>query len=75
MSVLVFADIAYTPGPILGAVDPGQAIAALGAILLMVIALAAIVHGAETRIARLEPDAMLLLAAYGAMLVLVALRS
>jgi len=75
MSVLVFADIAYTPGPILGAVDPGQAIAGLGAILLMVIALAAIVHGAETRIARLEPDAMLLLGAYGAMLVLVALRS
>lgn len=75
MSVLFFADLAYTPGPILGAIAPGQALAGVGAIMLMAMALAAIVHGAETRIARFEPDALLLLAAYGALLALVVVRS
>jgi hypothetical protein len=32
--------------------------------LLMSLALAAIVHGTETRVARLEPDAVLLLLVY-----------
>ncbi len=64
MTIMLFADIAYTPGPILAAVDPSQAVAGVGAILLMGLSLAAIVHGKETRIQRLEPDAALLLVVY-----------
>lgn len=68
MVALVFADAAYRPGPILASIDPAQAVAGVGAILLMSLALAAIVHGTETRVARLEPDAVLLLLAFaGAM--------
>lgn len=64
MALLVLVDLAYTPGPLLGAVDGGQAVAAMGAILLMGLALAAIVHGIETRIRRLEPDAIVVILAY-----------
>ena len=73
MSVLLFADIAYTEGPILAAVAPTQILSALGAILLMAIAVAAIVGESETRMRRLEPDAIVLLSAYAATLVVVAL--
>ena len=73
MSVLLFADIAYTEGPILAAVAPAQAIAGVGAILMMAIAVAAIVGESErTRIRQLEPDAIVLLAAYAALIVAVA---
>ena len=41
MSVFLFADLAYTEGPILAAVSETQAIAAVGAILLMAIAVGA----------------------------------
>ncbi|HSJ83231.1 MAG TPA: sodium:calcium antiporter [Acidimicrobiia bacterium] len=64
MAALLFADLAYVPGPLLGAVHPGQAVAGVSAVLLMSLALAAIVHGTETRVARLEPDAILLLLVY-----------
>lgn len=64
MLALVFADIAYLGGPLLSAVDPGQVVAGVAAILLMALALAALVHGTETRVLRLEPDAVLLLLAY-----------
>lgn len=64
MAVLLFADIAYTEGPILAAISPAQTVAGLGAILLMALAVAAIVGGTETRIRRLEPDAIVLLLAY-----------
>lgn len=64
MTVLVAADVAYTPGPILAAVAPAQVLAGIGAILLMAIALAAVVHGVLTRIRRLEPDAVLVLVTY-----------
>ncbi len=73
MSVLLFADIAYTEGPILAAVAPTQILSALGAILLMAIAVAAIVGGSETRMRRLEPDAIVLLIVYAAVLTIVAL--
>lgn len=74
MSVLLFADIAYTEGAILAAVSPGQAIAGVAAILLMAIAVAAIVGESErTRIRQLEPDALVLLATYAATLVAIAL--
>ena len=74
MSVLLFADLAYTDGPILASVAPAQAVAGVGAILLMAIAVAAIVGESErTRLGQLEPDALVLLAAYAACLVAVAL--
>ena len=76
MSVFLFADLAYTDGPILAAVSETQAIAAIGAILLMAIAVAAIVGESErTRLRQLEPDAIGLLIAYAATLIVVALYS
>lgn len=65
MIVLLFADLAYTPGPILTGAGAGQVVAGVGAIGLMAVAMAAIVHGERTRISRLEPDALALLALYG----------
>ena len=76
MSVLLFADLAYTEGPILAAVAPAQAIAGVGAILMMAIAVAAIVGESErTRLRQLEPDAIVLLITYAALLVAVAVYS
>ncbi len=71
MAILVAADLAYRPGPILAAAAPVQAVAGIGAILLMAIALAAVVHGTRTRIASLEPDAVLLLGTYAILVALV----
>lgn len=71
MVALAASDAAYLPGPILAAVDPAQAVAGVGAILLMALALAAVIHGTETRIRRLEPDAVLVLVVYVALLVAV----
>ncbi len=68
MALLVVVDLAYEPGPLLASVSPTQAVAGVGAILLMSLALTVIIHGAETRLAALEPDALLLLAAYGGLL-------
>lgn len=68
MTILFAADLAYVPGPILAAVDPAQVVAGVGAILLMAIALAAVVHGTRTHVWRLEPDAVALLATYVLML-------
>ena len=64
MVALLAADLAYAPGPILAAVAAAQVVAGIGAVLLMAIAVAAVVHGTETRIRRLEPDAMVLLLTY-----------
>ena len=72
MSVLLFADLAYTEGPILAAVDPAQVASGVGAILLMAIAVAAIVGESETRLRRLEPDAIALLVTYAVLLTLIA---
>ena len=74
-TILVFSDIAYTGGPILSSVSPTSALSGVGAILLMAIAVAAIVgESEETRIRRLEPDAIVLLLAYVATLVVIALH-
>ncbi len=67
-TVILFADAAYQPGPILTAVGPDQLVAGLGAVLLMAIAIGGVVHGAKTRFERGEPDALLLLATYVALL-------
>ena len=71
MFALLFIDLAYVDGPVLGAVDRAQAISAVGAILLMALALAALVHGVETRVRRLEPDAVLVLTTYAVLLLMV----
>lgn len=71
MTIIFAADLAYPPGPILAAVDPAQVVAGVGAILLMAIALAAVVHGTRTRIRRLEPDAVAVLVVYVLLLVAV----
>lgn len=68
MAMLLVLDVVYLDGPILAAVASGQAVAALGAILLMSLAVAAIVGGTETRVARLEPDAVAVLLAYAIVL-------
>ena len=76
MSILVFADIAYTDGPILSAVSPTHVMTGLGAILLMAIAVAAIVGESEqTRVRKLEPDAIVLLLAYVFTMTLIAIYS
>jgi cation:H+ antiporter len=64
VNALLAADLFYTPGPVLAAVSSAQVVAGVGAILLMGLALAAVVHGDRTRIQRLEPDAILVLVAY-----------
>lgn len=64
MASLVAVEAAYTPGAVLGAVDPSQATAGVAATLMMASALAALVPGTETRVRRLEPDAVLLLVVY-----------
>lgn len=71
MLALLLVDVAYTDGPLLGVADQSQAVAGVGAILLMALALAALVHGFETRVARLEPDAVVLLLGYVGALVAV----
>src|SRR5690606_12369852 len=60
MAALLVVDLAYPHRPLLPAVHPSHTV---GAVLLMALALAAIVHG-ETRVHRLEPDAVLLLVVY-----------
>jgi cation:H+ antiporter len=67
-TVVFFADAAYTPGPILGAISHAQLVAGLGALLLMAIAVGGIVHGARARFEHGEPDAILLLVSYGILL-------
>jgi cation:H+ antiporter len=64
MTILLGVDLAYFRGPILAAVDPAQLVAGVGAILLMALALAAVVHGTRTRIRHLEPDAVAVLVVY-----------
>jgi cation:H+ antiporter len=75
IAMLVIVDMASTRGPLLSAVaTPGVITAGVGAILLMALALAAVVHGEETRIKRLEPDAVVLLLAYVGVLIAVGSR-
>ncbi|MEX0847416.1 MAG: hypothetical protein WD023_06525 [Ilumatobacteraceae bacterium] len=64
MAVLLLVDLAYVDGPLLAAVDPSQVVAGIGAIVLMALAVAVLVGGSETRIRRLEPDAIVMLVAY-----------
>lgn len=71
MVALLAADAAFLSGPILAAVDPAQVVAGVGAILLMALALAAVVHGERTRVSQFEPDAVLVLVGWGVLITLV----
>jgi cation:H+ antiporter len=64
MAIILVADLAYTAGPILSAVEPAQAFVGVAAILLMAIVLAGIIHPSRTRAARLEPSSVMTLLTY-----------
>jgi cation:H+ antiporter len=64
MAIIFIVDLAYTDGPVLAAVDPVEAFMGVGAILLMALALAAIIHGGKTRSWRLEPGPGMTLVVY-----------
>ena len=64
MAIILIVDLVYTDGPILADVDAVQAFVGVGAILLMSIVVAGIIHGAKTRASRLEPGAGMTLVAY-----------
>lgn len=72
VALLVFVDLAHGSQSVLGAGSSSLAVAGVGAIVMMALAVAAIVHGSETRIWRLEPDALVLLVAYVLLLAAVA---
>lgn len=72
MVVLLPADL-VSSRPILEAANPATLVAGVGAIGLMALALAAIVHSEATRARRLEPDALAPLAAYAGALLAVRL--
>lgn len=56
------------PGSLFSALDPGHALSALFAVILMSLGVAAIVFRAERRFSMLEPDSVLILLAYGSAL-------
>ena len=64
MAIILLVDLVYFDGPILAAVDPVQAFVGVSAILLMSIVLASIVHGARTRVSRLEPSSVMTIVVY-----------
>lgn len=64
MAILFAVDLFYLEGPVLGDVAPTQAFVGVGAILLMSIVLAGIIHGARTRAALLEPGSWMTLITY-----------
>jgi hypothetical protein len=61
--------------PTLAAVDDAQLVAAVGAILLMSLAVAAIVADIKPRLSRVEPDAVVLLLAYVGAIIAVAVAA
>jgi cation:H+ antiporter len=68
MTILAAADLAYADGPILGAVGQNQIVTGAGAIFLLTFAMAALLAAQRRKIGRLEPNALILLAAYVVML-------
>lgn len=65
MAAFFFADLAYGPGPLLGSVGSSHAVTALFGILLMNVGLMGIIYRAEKRFYFIEPDSLLMIAAYG----------
>jgi cation:H+ antiporter len=64
MAVFFAMDVAHPSGSVFGALNPGHALSALFAIVLMALGLGAIVFRSEKRWAGLEPDAVLMLVTY-----------
>ena len=64
MAAIFFADVAYTPGPLLSAVDSLHALTAFWSILLMNIGLMGILYQAEKRFFLIEPDSALIIGGY-----------
>jgi len=64
MAIIFIVDLVYTDGAVLSAVSATQAFVGVGAILLMAIVLAGIIHGARTRAWKLEPGAGMTLVVY-----------
>ena len=64
MAIILLVDLFYLDGPVLAVVDPIQAFVGVGAVLLMSIVLAGIVHGARTRAAKLEPSSLMTIVVY-----------
>jgi cation:H+ antiporter len=71
MATILVADLAYTSGPILSAVDTSQAFVGVSAILLMALASAAIAHAARTRSVRWELSSLMTLATYALLMYLI----
>jgi len=64
MGILVFADVAYRKGPLLGAVNDAHAVTALVSILLMSVGIMGIIYRAEKRFFFVEPDSALMIMGY-----------
>lgn len=64
MAIIFIVDLVYTDGPVLANVHEIEAFVGVSAILLMALVLAGIVHGARTRVSRLEPGSGMTLLAY-----------
>ncbi|MEZ5238382.1 MAG: hypothetical protein R2716_05370 [Microthrixaceae bacterium] len=75
VALILFVDVLYRPGPVLDAVDESLAVAGTGAILLMALAVASIASGRVNRAHRFEPDSAVLLVAYVAAMVGVAVAT
>lgn len=74
MAIFFALDLAQ-PGNLFATLDPNHALSAIAAVVLMSLGLAAIVYRARRRFAMLEPDSLLILAAYVVALWMLYLRS
>jgi cation:H+ antiporter len=74
MAIFLALDLAQ-PGNLFATIDPNHALSALAAVILMSVGLAAIVYRARRRFAMLEPDSLLILAAYVAAIWMLYLRA
>jgi cation:H+ antiporter len=64
MAIILVVDLFYLEGPILAHVTSIQAYVGVGAILLMSLVMAGIIHTARTRASRLEPSSWMVLIVY-----------
>jgi cation:H+ antiporter len=64
MAIILVVDLFYLEGPILAHVTSIQAFVGVGAILLMSLVMAGIIHTARTRASRLEPSSWMVLIVY-----------
>lgn len=64
MAAFLFADLAYREGGLLSSVSSTHALTALWSILMMNIGLMGIIYRAEKRFMLIEPDSLLMIAAY-----------